>query len=216
MAYTNDPYWRRIPKPQPQGRFGGAVSEYWQAEGAPPQARPRPAPMNCPLAVAQGMYRTICLTLSRRRFAAALATVAAISLLVVTVSCSKSGSPGRQVNGPEGKTYAVGDSISWGGNTGTYCATVDSTGTPDYPNIRHFAIANSRDLGDVHSDDTCSSVIRFFQDFIAAKSNAGGMWHGIAVDINSGYSGQLGGYSATWIAGYDSPYGKPKGFAAGF
>jgi hypothetical protein len=115
----------------------------------------------------------------------------------------------------------VGDEVHLQGVTGSYCATVDSGGTRDYPKARHFAIANVSGFQD---DANCDTVVSFFKSFISAAANVsvhdstqGGLiWQGMKVNPASGYAGQLGGYEANWIALSTTQYGKMHGIAAGF
>jgi hypothetical protein len=170
-------------------------------------------------AYSRDAYRTITRASFWKRLAACVATV---SLLAVSVACSKSISSGvsglGQAKGPDGKTYEVGDPLAFGAEQGTYCGTIESPGTPEYPDIRHFAIGITSH--EVMSDDDCSVIVQFFRDFIAAGVSMGSsstfMWNGIRVAAVTGYSGQDDGYHATWLAGYSSPYGKMDGYAAGF
>lgn len=140
--------------------------------------------------------------------------------LLLVAGCGGGGpSAGGGPNGPGGKTYALGDRIAAGEQLGTYCGTIGSTGTRDFPNVRHFAIAKS---SDPLAEGNCSSLTQFFTDLVGSKAgvvvpaNSTYMFEGQNVTKLDARAGELGGYSVHYIGGYKSRFGKLTGFAAGF
>ncbi len=161
--------------------------------------------------------------LAPSRLTRILGVVVATSLLGSSAACSGSNSGlaglGKAV-GPGGKTYAVGDEVHLGPSvTGYFCETIDSGGTRNYPNTRHYAIA--RIVG-VEDNTSCETAVSAFRSFIPAAADFSlgygvNQWQGMIVTLESGYAGQLGGYKISSGGLSTSPvYGKMAALAAGF
>jgi hypothetical protein len=113
-----------------------------------------------------------------------------------------------------GKTYKVGDEIISDGAWGTYCASVDSTGTPDYPSYRHYAVVRDNNEHS-ESDQNCGTTVLWFSSFLRSGQRAQSqIFDGIQV---STHTGDPAGYSFLWIRNTaPSSFGNVMGFALGY
>lgn len=114
--------------------------------------------------------------------------------------------------------YALGEEVSLGTNDGTYCATLDSDGTPTYPGARSFTVA----VADHPLASTdCEPVVRFFKDYLAAGAPMTPVvamsqtFNGVIVADEAGFADRPPGYTFVTLGAAEAkPYGEDmRGFA---
>lgn len=136
--------------------------------------------------------------------------------LSLSVACSTSG-------GASGHKYSKGDKIN--GYTpemsGTYCGTLESTGTTSFPRAASFIVGmTSKDF----RDHDCDQVLRFFRDWLAAGApepvdpsqcelDCDFEFNNVLVEFGNDMHAKVGYYA--WAASNAAahPYGLMDGFA---
>jgi|GEM_PF-4022022 len=105
-----------------------------------------------------------------------LAGLLSITALIVASGCSGPDGGvagfGDQAVELDGKTYHVGDTITYEGDPGEYCGSVEKEGgTPDYPQFSRYAVLLTR-IPDAVVPQGCDLTIEWFKSFLESGEMA--------------------------------------------